>query len=59
VYVVKADVTPQKLALNNIGLIKNNHLPLTGVVLNQLDTKKQDSYGKDGYYKNYYGYVQS
>lgn len=59
VYVVKADVTPQKLALNNIGLFKNNHLPLTGVVLNQLDAKKQDSYGKEGYYKNYYGYVQS
>jgi len=59
VYVVKADVTPQKLALNNIALIRNNHLPLTGVVLNQMDTKKQDSYGKEGYYKNYYGYGQS
>jgi succinoglycan biosynthesis transport protein ExoP len=59
VYVVKADVTPQKLALNNIALIKHNHLPLTGVVLNRMDIKKQDSYGKDGYYKNYYGYGQS
>ena len=32
---------------------------LTGVVLNQLDIKKQDNYGKDGNYKTYYGYVQS
>ena len=54
-YVVKADVTPQKLALKNINLIKHNSLPLTGVVLNQIDTKKQDSYGQEGYYTSYYG----
>jgi polysaccharide biosynthesis transport protein len=59
VYVVKADVTPQKLASNNIGLFKTNHLPLTGVVLNQLDIRKQDSNGQQGYYKSYYGNVQS
>jgi polysaccharide biosynthesis transport protein len=59
VYVVKADVTPHKLVLNNIGLIKNNHLPLTGVVLNRLDTKKQIRYGKESYYNNYYGYGRS
>ena len=59
VYVVKADATPAKLALKNINLIKHSNLPLTGVVLNRLDTKKQDSYGKDGYYKNYYVYGQS
>ncbi len=59
VYVVKADVTPQKLALKNINLIKQNNLPLTGVVLNQMDIKKQESYSGDGYYSNYYGNAQS
>jgi polysaccharide biosynthesis transport protein len=59
VYVVKADVTPQKLVLKNINLIKYNNLPLTGVVLNRMNTQKQDSYGKEGHYNNYYGYRQS
>jgi len=56
VYVVKADVTPHKIALKNLNLIKYNNLPLTGVVLNQMDIKKQDSYGKYGYYSYHYGY---
>lgn len=56
VYVVKADATPQKLVLKNVNLIKYSNLPLTGVVLNRLDTKKQDSYGKGGYDNSYYGY---
>lgn len=59
VYVVKADVTPQKLVLKNINLIKSHSLPLTGVVLNRIDTKKQDSYGKEGYYNGYYSNSQS
>lgn len=59
VYVVKADVTPQKIALKSINLIKYNNLPLTGVVLNQMDIKKQDSYGKYGYYNYQYGYGRS
>jgi succinoglycan biosynthesis transport protein ExoP len=60
VYVAKADATPHRLAQKNINLIKHSNLPLTGVVLNQLDTKKQNAYGKDGYYyNNYYGYGHS
>jgi capsular exopolysaccharide synthesis family protein len=59
VYVVKADVTPQKLALKNINLIKGNNLPLTGVVLNQMDVKKQDGYSGEGYYNSYYSNAQS
>jgi succinoglycan biosynthesis transport protein ExoP len=59
VYVVKADSTPHRLAQKNINLIKHSNLPLTGVVLNRLDTKKQAAYGNDGYNSTYYGYGQS
>jgi capsular exopolysaccharide synthesis family protein len=56
VYVAKADSTPHKLALKCINQIKHSNLPLTGVVLNRLDIRKQSAYSKAGYYKNYYGY---
>jgi succinoglycan biosynthesis transport protein ExoP len=59
VFVAKADSTPHRLALKSINLLKHSNLPLTGVVLNRLDTKKQASYGKSGYYNSYYGYGQS
>jgi capsular exopolysaccharide synthesis family protein len=61
VYVARADSTPYRLAQKNINLIKQNKLPLTGVVLNRLDLSKQASYayGKGGYYNNYYGYGES
>jgi capsular exopolysaccharide synthesis family protein len=59
VYVTRAESTPYRLAQKNINLIKHSNLPLTGVVLNRLDLKKQASYGKGGYYKNYYGYEES
>jgi succinoglycan biosynthesis transport protein ExoP len=57
VYVAKADSTPHSLVLKNINLIRHSNLPLTGVVLNRLDTKKQAAYGGDPY-GNYYGYGQ-
>jgi succinoglycan biosynthesis transport protein ExoP len=56
VYVIEAEETPQKLALKNINVIKRSKLPLTGVVLNRLDTRKQDRSARDGYYNHYYGY---
>jgi capsular exopolysaccharide synthesis family protein len=59
VYVAKADETPLKLVLKNINLIKHSNLPLTGVVLNRLDTRKQRAYGKGSYYGAYEGYGQS
>ena len=58
VYVAKADETPLKLILKNINLIKRSNLPLTGVVLNRLDTRKQSAYGRGGYYGSYEGYGQ-
>ena len=59
VYVVLADVTPRKLVQKSINLIKHSNLPFTGVVLNRMDSRKQDAYGKPGYYGNDYGYGQS
>jgi Mrp family chromosome partitioning ATPase len=59
VYVARAESTPHRLAQKNINLIKHSNLPLTGVVLNRLDLKKQASYGKGGYYDNSYSYGES
>jgi polysaccharide biosynthesis transport protein len=59
VYVAKADETPLKLVLKNINQIKHSNLPLTGVVLNRLDTRKQRAYGRGGYYSTYESYGQS
>lgn len=59
VYVVKADVTSRKLALKNINRIKFSNLPFSGVVLNSVNIRKQEGYGKQGYYNHYEGYGQS
>lgn len=59
VYVAKADETPLKLVLKNINLIKHSNLPLTGVVLNRLDVRKQKAHGKGGYYGTYESYGQA
>lgn len=53
VYVARAEETPLKLVLKNINQIKLSNLPLTGVVLNRLDTRKQRAYGQGGYYGTY------
>ena len=58
VYVIMADATPRKLVLKNINLIRYSNLPLTGVVLNRLNTKKQGSYGNVAYYNNPQTYGQ-
>jgi capsular exopolysaccharide synthesis family protein len=57
VYVAKADATPRALVLKNINLIRHSNLPLTGVVLNRLDTRKEAGYGGENYGR-YYGYNQ-
>jgi Mrp family chromosome partitioning ATPase len=45
--------------LKNINQINHSNLPLTGVVLNRLDTRKQRAYGRGGYYSTYESYGQS
>lgn len=54
VYIATADSTPCTLVLNNINMIRYSNLPLTGLVLNKVDGRKQEAYGKDGYYNGYY-----
>ncbi len=60
VYVVKADATPHTLVRKSINMIRRSNLPLTGVVLNKFNARKQGAYGygKDGNYGSYYGYGQ-
>ena len=56
VYVVKADATPASVVQKNLKHLKDNNLPITGVILNRLNTKKQSYYSRDGYYNGYYSY---
>ena len=59
VYVARAEATPHRVAKKNIDLIRHSNLPLTGVVLNRLDLRRQAGYGKGSYYDSYYGYAES
>lgn len=58
VYVVKADETAAPLAAKGIKRLREVGAPITGVVLNQVDTDKTSRYGDyyAGYYQNY-GYT--
>ena len=61
VYVIKADDTPAPLARQGLVKLRRSNAPLLGVVLNQIDFKRADSYYGEysGYakygYKRYYG----
>ncbi|MBP6724757.1 MAG: polysaccharide biosynthesis tyrosine autokinase, partial [Halioglobus sp.] len=55
VYVTRADSTAGTLVLKSINQLRYSNLPFTGLVLNQLDTKKQRAYS-DSDYGSYYGY---
>jgi polysaccharide biosynthesis transport protein len=59
VYVVKADAISYTQILRNIDLIKYSNLPLTGVILNRIDLKKQSKYEQGGYYATPYGHSQT
>ena len=56
VYVVKADDTPYPLARMGIRRLRRVNAPILGVVLNQLDALRADSYYGEysGYGKRYY-----
>jgi len=58
VYVVKADETAAPLAAKGIKRLREVGAPITGVVLNKVDTEKTSRYGDyyAGYYQNY-GYT--
>jgi len=58
VYVVKADITPERVIKNCLKRLREVNAPIIGVVLNQVDIKKSVRYGHDGYegYYDHYGY---
>lgn len=57
IYVIKSQDTAIPLAVKGIGQLLQNNVPVTGVVLNQVDMKKakKQGYNYSGYY-DYYGY---
>ena len=57
IYVIKSDDTAITLAVKGVGQLLQSNIPVTGVVLNQVDMKKakKRGYNYSGYY-DYYGY---
>ena len=60
IYTIRANSTPHKAASAGIARFTHSNLPLTGLVLNRVDTEQLEkySYGNGGYYNGYYGYKQ-
>lgn len=54
VYVIKSDDTAISHAVKGVGQLLQNNIPITGVVINQVDIKKA-GYSYGGYY-DHYGY---
>lgn len=54
VYVVKAHSTSINTVKHGLGRLKYANANVVGVVLNQVDTKKQSYYGGNEYYAGYY-----
>lgn len=53
IYVVKADSTRDKLVKASLSRLQGSNANIIGVLLNQIDVTKADSYGY-GYYSGYY-----
>ncbi|MDE3270658.1 GumC family protein [Pseudoalteromonas sp. G4] len=56
IYVVKADSTRMGMVKTGLGRLIEAKANIAGVVLNQVDLKKADSYGSYHGYYDYYGY---
>jgi Mrp family chromosome partitioning ATPase len=54
VYVVKAHSTSINTVKHGLGRLKYANANVVGVVLNQVDTRKQSYYGGNEYYAGYY-----
>jgi polysaccharide biosynthesis transport protein len=58
VYVVKADATSINKVVSGLDQLRNVNAPITGIILNQLDTRKAEKYSDYGY-GNYYESYES
>lgn len=57
IYVIKSEDTAIPLAVKGVGQLLQNNVPITGVVLNQVDMQKAAKHGYNyGGYYDYYGY---
>ena len=57
IYVIKSEDTAISLAVKGVGQLLQNNVPITGVVLNQVDMQKAAKHGYNyGGYYDYYGY---
>jgi capsular exopolysaccharide synthesis family protein len=60
VYVVKFDSTGTQQIKSGLQKLPRNHASLAGIVLNQVDSRKAESYGDHGYsYGGYYEYTEA
>jgi capsular exopolysaccharide synthesis family protein len=57
IYTIRANSTPYRAVAAGIARFTHSNLPLTGIVLNRVDTDSLEKYGygNDGYYNGYYG----
>jgi succinoglycan biosynthesis transport protein ExoP len=57
IYTIRANSTPHRAVSAGIARFTHSNLPLTGLVLNRVDTEQLEkySYGNGGYYNGYYG----
>ena len=54
IYTIAANSTPHRAVSSGIARFTHSNLPLTGLVLNKVDTDKLEKYGYgDGYYNGY------
>jgi capsular exopolysaccharide synthesis family protein len=57
IYTIRANSTPHRAVSAGIARFTHSNLPLTGLVLNRVDTEQLEkySYGNGAYYNGYYG----
>jgi capsular exopolysaccharide synthesis family protein len=56
IYTIRANSTPHRAVSAGVARFTHSNLPLTGLVLNRVDTEQLEkySYGNGGYYNGYY-----
>jgi succinoglycan biosynthesis transport protein ExoP len=54
IYTIRANSTPHRAVSAGIARFTHSNLPLTGLVLNRVDTEQLEKYGNGDYYNGYY-----